>query len=1089
VDLEFRLLGPLEIRSGGITLPVLPGRQRTVLAALLLRRNRVVSIAELAEMLWGSDPPRSARVTVQNYVKRLREALGEAGLGRIATQAPGYVFRVASDELDVSRFQAKLESAHAAAQAESWAAAAHDARAALEMWRGEPLADIDSVALALHEVPRLAELRLQASETWADASIHLGRHAEVIGEVRQLATANPLRERLHALLMLALFADGRQGEALAVYQRARALLVEELGAEPGPELRELQQRILADGNGQAAGVAAPALRYSLPPDTAAFTGRSAQLSLITAAVAEPTAADADPLSPGGVVAICAIAGMPGVGKTALAVRAGHLLARKFPDRQLFVDLHGHTPGRDPVKPEDALAGLLAATGTDPRFMPADLESRAALWRDKIAGQRVLLILDNAASSAQVAPLLPGTAGSLVLVTSRRHLADLPGVVAPLLLEVLSPEQAYEMFVRLAPRARSDPGGVTELAAMAGHLPLAVSLLARVCARHPAWTLAELADETRDRLLELTAEHASIAAAFDVSLQNLSPPCQRLLAFLGLHPGTSIDAYAAAALSGTQFDDAAAVLDGLHAEGLLTETSHRRYGMHDLIRRYAAELAADKLTTDEMDSALGRLLDYLQYAAIRAEGLRQRQTRSSTLAQLTATGQGRPDFADADQALAWLRTERSTLLACLDYVTARDMAARAVALTAGVAYLLRLDGPWEEAIARHRAAVQAACTGRDRLGQAHALLCLGDMYQLTGNSAAAAQNLAEARDIFREVGDDLGLANSLRILGYVQLATGDAEAADTLAEAPDIFRGLGDQLGLASALMPLGEAQRLSGHYANAAATAAEALAIFDRLGDRTGRANGMLRLAMAQYETDGLRAAAHSLSEALATYRELGSRLGQANALQRMGDLQIVMGDYTAAMQNLCEARAIFRDLGSQRGEAMTLRGIGDVRYALKDYSAARHDLTDALAIFRDQGESLGQANALMGLGDIGRVAGDYPAAEVALAEALAICVAARAPGFEAEVLNRIGALRCSLGDVASARDHHQRALERTRQLGMALEEGRALAGLGRCALDEGDEHGGVALMRQAHAIFKRAGAADEREIAAELTELAGSNR
>jgi hypothetical protein len=289
----------------------------------------------------------------------------------------------------------------------------------------------------------------------------------------------------------------------------------------------------------------------------------------------------------GTVVISAIDGMPGVGKTALAVHAAHLLADRFPDRRLFVDLHGHTPGRDPVTADEALGVLLAAVGEDGRSLPAGAEARAALWRDRMAGQRSLVVLDNAASSAQVAPLLPGGGGCLVLVTSRRRLADLPGVVIPVPVEVLPPDQAARMFTRLSPGAASwRADQVAELVRLAGRLPLAISLLARVHTRHPVWRADDLIGETRARLLTLSAEHASVAAAFEVSWAHLRPRQQSFLACLGLHPGATVDAWAAAALAEAPLEEAERLLDELHGEGLVTETGHRRYGMHDLIRRYA-----------------------------------------------------------------------------------------------------------------------------------------------------------------------------------------------------------------------------------------------------------------------------------------------------------------------------------------------------------------------------------------------------------------------------------------------------------------------------------------------------------------------
>lgn len=279
-----------------------------------------------------------------------------------------------------------------------------------------------------------------------------------------------------------------------------------------------------------------AIRHSLPPDTAAFTGRSAEVERITPAVA-PAVSDGR---------IVAIGGMPGIGKTALAVHVAHCLRDQYPERQLFIDLHAHTPGQEPVSPEAALASLLCAVGVDPRYLPGDLEGRISLWRDRMAGQRAVLVLDNAASSDQVTPLLPGAEGSLVLVTSRRYLGDLPGAVVPVQLDCLPPDEARVMFLRLAPRAAIQAQEVDELVQLAGYLPLAISLLARVYAKHPAWTLADLVAETRASLFTLAAEKGSVGAAFDVSYRYLSPDRQRFFRYLGLPPGTVIDAYAAAA---------------------------------------------------------------------------------------------------------------------------------------------------------------------------------------------------------------------------------------------------------------------------------------------------------------------------------------------------------------------------------------------------------------------------------------------------------------------------------------------------------------------------------------------------------------
>jgi transcriptional regulator with XRE-family HTH domain len=364
-------------------------------------------------------------------------------------------------------------------------------------------------------------------------------------------------------------------------------------AETGADAEATARRYpVAAGQGHASPVAGAgeARRKTravntLPADTATFTGRQEQVAEIAAAVAGAAQA-------GRVVAIHAIDGMPGVGKTTLAVHVGHLVADEFPDGQLFIDLHAHTPGQRPVEPADALASLLAAEEVDPRYVPADLEGRTAMWRASMAGKRVLLILDNAASSDQVAPLLPGAAGCLVLVTSRRYLGDLPGAPWSMPLDTLPPEDALAMFVTLAPRAEAEPGLVADIVDLCGYLPLAITLLAGLFARHRAWDMTYLIGQTKAKLLTVSTENRTVAAAFELSYQYLTAAQQRFFVHLGLHPGPDIDPYAAAALSGISYDDTIQILDELHADGLLAEPVPRRYRMNNLIHQYARSLAAD-----------------------------------------------------------------------------------------------------------------------------------------------------------------------------------------------------------------------------------------------------------------------------------------------------------------------------------------------------------------------------------------------------------------------------------------------------------------------------------------------------------------
>jgi tetratricopeptide (TPR) repeat protein len=766
------------------------------------------------------------------------------------------------------------------------------------------------------------------------------------------------------------------------------------------------------GSGHAAGAMVAGVRSSLPPDTAAFTGREAELELIAAEAAQAAR---------GTVAVRAITGMPGAGKTALAVHAAHRLAGEFPDRQLFADLHGHTPGREAVTPLDGLAGLLAAIGVEPRSVPPDLEGRSAMWRDRIAGQRALVVLDNAASSEQVAPLLPGTAGCLVLVTSRRHLADLPGVVVPVELEVLPDDEAVRMFIRLAPRAAAeDPAAVAELTRLGGALPLAVSLLARVYARHRSWSLGDLAAEARMQPLTMTAEHASVAAAFEVSVAHLEPAWQQFFWYLGLHPGTSFDVHAAAALRGICVAEARALLDALHGEGLLTETAWRRYGMHDLIRRYARDRLGQSISSGEQETAMARLLDYYQHTA----------------------GLARHDQA----ALAWLRAERGSLLACLDYATTRHMPGRIVALTAGLSEVLRRDGPWDEAVTRHERAALAAAGLRDRPAQADALLSLAHAHWMTTNFPAAARTAARALAMFAELGD----------------RHGEADASVLLAET-----------------------QRQRAAYPAAALLLKRALSIYAELHDRFGQAKALISLAVVRRLTGEFSSAACTVQRAICLSRELGLQREHAQALVLLGDLRRDTGDLPAAITAAEQALSLNRDAGDQAGQARALWTLGAAQRAAGNYAAAATSLARGLDIWRSVGHSYCQASTLLYLGAVRRDTRDYPAAGAHMGEALRILRDNGDRGGVAEALTELGALHLACDDLGAAEICYSEALELARQIGSPADEGTALAGLGRCARDPARA---ARFLTQAHRILRAIGSAVADTVAGELSELSAGS-
>jgi LuxR family transcriptional regulator, maltose regulon positive regulatory protein len=1049
--LWFALLGPVRGWLDGAELQLGSPDQRAVLAFLLLREGRPATAGEIIDAVWGEDAPRSVQGVLRTYVYRLRRLFSgmPGGDPLIASVGGSYALSAAGESVDVRVFQQRVAEGRRARQEGDPARAAVLLGEGLGLWQGTPLSGMRG-PYADRQRQRLEQLYDGAREEYFAADVERGAHREVIPALTEAVADSPLCERLRELLMLALYRAGRQAEALDVYTDAYRVLDEELGIAPGAALRELHRAILRadpelelpmgrDGPGLPGHSPAPsapaAATWTLPRDVASFTGRQRELEQLA-----ETAARA-----GGVVAIHAIGGMAGVGKTAFAVHAAHQLADCFSGGQIFLPLHGHTPGQQPVDPEDALATLLLTAGVAPGQIPPGLQARMGLWRDRLAGRQLLLILDDAVDSAQVLPLLPGSAGSLVLVTSRRHLSALEGATA-VSLDTLPPGEAGALLVRLAGRAGlgAEHPGVAELARLCGYLPLAVGMVARQLYHHPAWSVAGRAAElaaARDRLQLMATENVSVAAAFDLSYADLTGEQQRLFRRLGLHPGAEFDAYAAAALDGTGLAEARRGLEGLYDQYLLTEPAGGRYRMHDLIREHARALAGRVDPDRDRDAATSRLLDYYS----RAAALIARQPRPAPALAEGTVPAAVPDLADRGEALAWARAERSSLTACLDQVTATGQHARVVALTAGLAGLLRHDGPWAEAITRHEAAIQAAWHLGDQLGQANALTDLGEVRRLTGEHPAAAQALEQALGIFRDLGHRLGQASALTDLGMVRRLTGDyPAAAQAFEQALAIYRDLGDRLGQAGALGSL-----------------------------------GLARLSMGEYP-----AAVHALEQALGIFGDLGNRLGQAGTLTNLGMVRRLTGEHPAAAQAFEQALAIYLDLGDRLGQANAVRGLGLTRLSAGEYPAAAQAFEQALGIFRDLGSPLGQASALTNLGMVRRLTGDYPAAAQAFEQALGIYHDTGYRYGQAEALNERGTLHRVSGELEQAERCHRQALDLARAIASSRVEAHALAGLGRCVLADGHHEQAQAFLQQALEIFQRVGAPEAGDVFGELTAL-----
>jgi tetratricopeptide (TPR) repeat protein/transcriptional regulator with XRE-family HTH domain len=731
-----------------------------------------------------------------------------------------------------------------------------------------------------------------------------------------------------------LFAAAARGKVPAV-DVLTALRQDAPGAFAAAATQSLSRGIAVPGGAAAA-------TRTLPRDLASFTGRQRELGELVAAAADT----------GGVVGIHAIGGMAGVGKTAFAVHAAHQLADRFPAGQIFLPLHGHTPGQQPVDPADALASLLLTAGVPAAQIPPGLEARIALWRDRLAERQLLLVLDDAASSEQVIPLLPGTGGSLVLVTSRRHLSAL-GDATAISLDTLPLGEAAALLVRLAGRPGLSPDDVAvgELIRLCGYLPLAVGMVARQLHHHPAWSAAGRAAElaaARDRLELIATENLSVSAAFNMSYAELTSDQQRLFRRLGLHPGADIDSYAVAALDGTGLAAARHGLEALYDQYLLTEPAQGRYRMHDLLRAHARALA-DRLDSDGgRDQATARLLDYYQHTAALADALLARQPRASPAPAAGTSPGAVPAPADREQALAWVRAERANLLGWLDHATGTEQHARVIALTAGLAGLLRHDGPWTEALTRHATALRAAQHLGDRPGQAGALTDLGHVRWLTDDYPGAARDLQEALGICRDLGDQLGQAGALVILGYVWRTTGDYPAAvQALEQALGISHDLGERRGQGNALIFLGDVRRRAGDYHGAARDLEQALGLCRDLGDRRGQANALANLGHVRGLTGDYPGAARDLEEALGLYRAIDDPGGEVEALNVAGTLHRLGGDLRQARSCHKQALGLARQIGSSWDEAHALAGLGRCALATGHATRAENMLRQALQIFQ----------------------------------------------------------------------------------------------------------------------------------------------
>ena len=826
----------------------------------------------------------------------------------------------------------------------------------------------------------LRQFRAEARLTQEELAEAAGLSPRSVSDLERGVNRTARKDTAH-MLADALNLTGQVRELFVAAARGRAQAVE----------------VLAARSGAAPSASAAAATQALPRDIRGFTGREPELAWLLADVA----ADSGPAG------IHAIDGMAGIGKTTLAVHAAHRLAGRFPDGQFFLPLHAHTPGRPPVSPADALASLLLTAGVAGPHIPPDLEARASRWRDHVAGKRILLLLDDAAGHDQIRPLLPGTPGSLVLITSRRRLTALEDAEV-ISVDTLAPDEAGALLARLSGRAElaglDGPGG--QITRLCGYLPLAIGMLARQLRHHPARSGAELAASlaaARDRLAVMRAENLSVAAAFDLSYRDLTAAQQRLFRRLGLAPGPDIDAYAVAALDEVSLQTARGQLDELYDQHLISEPRVGHYLLHDLLREHARALAeADDPASSR--AVIGRLVNYYAHVAAMASRHIATWTTAGGRPPPSSPPAWVPDLPGSEPAADWLESERPNLHAAVSYAAAGDLPQHAIAIATAMGGFLRARGHWDQAADQYQTALSAASQAADQTSEAGVLDELGLLHQLTGNYPAAAASLARAVALYRDLGD-VCQVYALNHLGLVQTDLADYPAAEAShRQAWALARSTGDRLAEAVSITDLGQVQQMTGDYAAAAASHERALAMFRSLGSRFDEADALCQLGFTAWLMGDQKTAAARHREALDLFRRLGDRLGQAWTLEGLGLVHAATGDYPAAAASLRQALRWHRELGARHGQAVALNCLGGLSRQTSAIQDARDYHSQALAIARDLGAPLEEARALEGIGQ-SLLSDDTGEAAACLRQALAIYQRIGAPGARLvqETLDRNG--------------------------------------------------------------------------------------
>ncbi|WP_043678463.1 AfsR/SARP family transcriptional regulator [Streptomyces xylophagus] len=1025
---EVRLLGPVEVWAGDRRAPLGGVRPLAVLSALVVHLGEVLSTDRLVDCVWDEEAPATAGALVATHVSAVRRALAQVTQDTVVrTRPPGYVADLEPSQIDARRFENLLASGRAAAAAGRLEEAADLLPEALALWRGQEALEGLGQSFARIEAARLAELRLVAQEESFGLQLDLDRADRTIAPLLAHVAAHPLRERPRGQLMTALVRTGRVSDALRTYREGRAILREELGIDPGPELQALHQAVLTNDT-QVSGTPRPhrtarepagppkpppadsrawPAPSHLPPDIADFVGRSEQIAWAASLVGgvDEAGRTAPPIG--------VISGRSGTGKTALAVHVGHRTAELFPDGRLFVDLRAADTA--PLQPADALARLLRAMGADPETLPTSVDELTGLYRTHIGHRRVLLILDNAAGEAHVRPLLPPGPGCAVLVTSRRRLVALEGS-AHLDLAVPGQAEALELLHRVAgpDRTSAEPERAAEIVSLCGRLPLAVRIAGARLAARPHWAPGRLADRLRDerrRLSELRAGDLELRTSLELGYADLELPERRALRRLALLDLPDFAAWIAAPLLDIGTEEAEEAVERLvdcHFIDVIgvDETGRSRYRIHDLAREHARERCLSEESPEERTAAVLRLVASWLGLAEKAAALGP----GGAARRFPEPAAVRPLDAETEEELlerptSWFAAEQACLLAAVEYCAdhgmvraARDLAG---ALIASSAALYNQFDAWSRS---HAAAMAAVHRGGDVEGEAWLLAGLGQLRYEQDEFEESYTYFGNALRLFEARGDvPEGAALALAGMGTARREqAGYAEALELLNAALDRYGESAGRGARARVLYGIGYVHREQGRDAQAREALARALDLYRAEGDRHGEALTLRSLALCDRAEGALKDAERQLHEALRIFAGTRDTFGVMYTEQSLAKTELRLGRIEEARARLGRCLPVARERQDRFGEALVLRTLGEWHLAVGDPDGAREPLERALSTWETLRLPLWRARTLRDLADVREAHGDASAARAARAEALGVfreldCREAQEPAAGAE--------------------------------------------------------------------------------------------